>query len=220
MDEDLVSRLRNVEDGFTERKTESASPSDLRRTLVAFANSVPLDKTAILFIGVTDDGNPIGVSSPESLQGKIHDLAKKDCYPPINYQVRVFKCDSKNIVAVLINASNDRPHFSGPTFVRVGSKTVAASEQVYEELIASRNSKTGQILRNKEGLISIRQIDRDQWGREKVRWTVDGRIENCDANVVRLYDVGSGRHLSRPLEKVRINFDDSKRRMMLELLGE
>lgn len=220
MDEDLVPRLRDVEDGFTERKIESASPFDLRRTLVAFANSVPVDKTAVLFIGVGDDGTPMGVSNPDSLQRKIRELAEKDCYPPIRHQVRVIEREGKSIVAVLVNASSERPHFSGPAFVRVGAQSVAASREVYAQLIASRNSKAGQILSKSGELISIRQIDRDQWNREKIRWTIEGRIENCDASVVYLYDIGSMRHFSKPLEKIRINFDDSNRRMMLDILGE
>jgi hypothetical protein len=220
VDEDLVLRLRDVEDGFTERKTESASPFDFRRTLVAFANSVPVDKTAILFIGVSDDGTAVGVTNPDSLQRKIRELAEKDCYPPISHQVRVFEREGKSIVAVLVNASSERPHFSGPAFVRVGSESVAASPQVYEELVASRNSKAGQILRNKENLITLKQILIDRWGRHVPKWTIECRVERCDANVVHLYDIGSGRHFSEPLEKIRINFDDSNRRMMLEIVGE
>lgn len=60
---DLVSRLKNVEDNFTERKLEGAKPEELRRTLVAFANSVPKGRTAVLFIGVTETADIRGVSN-------------------------------------------------------------------------------------------------------------------------------------------------------------
>ena len=70
-DEALLIRLRDHEDGFTERKQEGAASAsaELRKTLVAFANSVPEGKTAILFIGVSDTGAPLGVKNPVLFRG-------------------------------------------------------------------------------------------------------------------------------------------------------
>ncbi len=63
---ELLARLRQPEDNFTERKSEgAASRAELRKTLVAFANSVPEGRTAVLYIGVDDDGTPMGVSNPD-----------------------------------------------------------------------------------------------------------------------------------------------------------
>ena len=138
----------------------------------------------------------------------------------MKYQSQVFTVDGKNDVAVLIEASPERPHFAGPAFVRRGSESVAASKEVYEELIASRNTIAGKLLRNKDQLITFRQIDLDQWSRHKVRYDLECRIETCDAQVVHLYDVGSGRHFTTPLEIVRINADHSKSRLMIEAIGE
>lgn len=216
----LLERLNNNEDGFTERKTEAAKPLEFRQTLVAFANSVPEGQLAVLFIGVANDGKVIGVTNSDSLQKKLREIAESGCYPPIRCQSQVFMVDGKSVVAVLIEASPERPHFAGPAFVRRGSESVAASKEVYEELIASRNTKAGKILRNKDQLITFRQIDLDQWSRHKVRYDLECRIETCDAQVVHLHDVGSGRHFTVPLEIVRINTDQPKRRLMLEAIGE
>ena len=49
--EELLKRLKDHEDNFTERKLEGAKSAELRKTLVAFANSVPEGRLAILFIG-------------------------------------------------------------------------------------------------------------------------------------------------------------------------
>lgn len=221
MNDDIISRLRDNEDGFTERKTEgAANSSELRKTLVAFANSVPEGKTAILFLGVRDDGTPAGLKNPDSLQKTIREVAEKDCYPPIKYQTRVFDNDRKTIMAVLVESSNERPHFSGQAYVRVGSESVAASKQTYEDLIATRNTKAGKILRNKDTGITFRAYSRDTWGRKRVLYTIECRIEQCDAHVVNLYDCGSSRHFSIPLDHITINFDEAKRRMMLEAPAE
>ena len=219
-DEALLKRLKDQEDGFTERKLEGAGSSKFRETLVAFANSVPENLTAILFVGVSDDGRVEGVTNPDSLQRTLRNIAEKDCYPPVKYQSQVLPAEGKNVLAVVVEASPNRPHFSGPSFVRVGSESVRASDEVYEELIASRNTKAGKILRNKDKLVTFRQIDLDQWKRQRIRYEIECRIEKCDAHVADLVDIGSGRHFSAPLDILRINTDQIKRRLMLEAIGE
>jgi predicted HTH transcriptional regulator len=54
-DQELLLKLRNFEDNFVERKTISDN-KDWLKTVVAFANSVPIGYPAILFISVKNDG--------------------------------------------------------------------------------------------------------------------------------------------------------------------
>jgi len=82
---DARRRLADYEDNFTERKPESANAGELRRTLVAFANSVPPERSAILFIGVHDNGQILGCSNPDATQKTIRKIAEQDCYPPITF---------------------------------------------------------------------------------------------------------------------------------------
>ena len=56
----------------------------MTKTLVAFANSVPLDREPVLFIGVKDDGALTGVLNPENAQKDIQTWATELCYPPIS----------------------------------------------------------------------------------------------------------------------------------------
>lgn len=63
-DEELKERLGDAEDAWTERKT-AAHSEDIRKTLVAFANSVPEGEEAILFVGVDNQGNVLGVTDAE-----------------------------------------------------------------------------------------------------------------------------------------------------------
>ena len=49
MAEDVRQRVSDLEDNFTERKLQGTATGDvLRRTLVAFANSVPEHRSAVL----------------------------------------------------------------------------------------------------------------------------------------------------------------------------
>ncbi|MGE0643791.1 MAG: helix-turn-helix domain-containing protein [Nitrospira sp.] len=218
--EALLVRLKDHEDGFTERKPEGAGSAnaELRKTLVAFANSVPEGKTAILFIGVSDTGTPLGVKNPDSLQKTIREVSERDCFPPITCQVRVFESDGKILLAVLVTTSKERPHFAGPAYVRVGSESVKASPKVYEELIASQNTKAGKILRikDKHQRIAFRCYELDRWERQRQVFMIECEIEECDAHYVSLYEGASGRHFSVPLERMLIYPDQSKRMMVLE----
>jgi hypothetical protein len=80
----MAERLKDKEDSYTERKPAGAHDRDIRRTLVAFANSLREDKTAVLFIGVSDDGAIQGISNSDKLQKTIDNICKEQCYPPFD----------------------------------------------------------------------------------------------------------------------------------------
>jgi len=102
---------------------------------------------AVLYIGISDNGEIEGVSNPDSTQKKVKDICK-DCYPPITFSSEVLKVNDKPVVAVMVSPSNNRPHFSGPAYVRRGSASVEASEEIFNELIIGRLSKSHEILNN------------------------------------------------------------------------
>jgi len=145
-DEELKCRLSDFEDGWTERKENIKSTDDIRKTLVAFANSVPDGDEAVLFVGVADGGNIIGVDNPEKAQNSISKTASEWCYPPIKHTARVIGVNGKYIVAAIVQASHNKPHFAGPAFIRSGSQSKKASEEVFNQLIASRISKARPLL--------------------------------------------------------------------------
>ena len=67
---DIWSRLSDGESNFVERKQSAASTDEIRRTIVAFANSVPVGDEAVLFIGVKDDGTIVRKNYPPALHCK------------------------------------------------------------------------------------------------------------------------------------------------------
>ena len=77
------------EDNLLERKVES-DLKDLRKTLVAFANSVKPNHIATILIGEKDDGTIQGVTNPDKIQKNI----RKECdkiYPSIMWRSKVYK---------------------------------------------------------------------------------------------------------------------------------
>ena len=127
------------EDHLLERKTEG-DLKDLLKTMVAFANSVRPEHTAIILIGEKDEGAAAGVTNPDNIQKKIRDEADK-IYPPIIWRSLLYQKDSKDCVRVEIEYSGNTPHFGGAAWVRQGSTTIKATEEIFQKLIDLRSQK-------------------------------------------------------------------------------
>jgi predicted HTH transcriptional regulator len=203
-DKELLSRLRNTEDNFVERKTK-ADCKDWLKTAVAFANSVPIDYPAILFIGVKNNGDfEEGDCNFESLQRTFTKEVNK-AYPPIYYLPKILREGNKECLAVIIPGSSNRPHFAGQAYIRVGPVTKEASDTEFSVLIADRNSKAYEIRKwvNKEVL-----LQRHGSGETE-------RITLIDCNQFYVtYRRKSGLR-SEPLRRLEISFNHNEE--MLEL---
>ena len=216
--ERLLALLKQGEDTFVERKA-THHRDDVVKTLVAFANSVPLDREAVLFIGVTDDGTVTGVSNPQNAQKDIQTWATDFCYPPISVRCELLHgLSPQPVVAVVVSPSKDRPHFSGPSFVREANKSVKASPKVFDELIASHNEKAGTILRHKGEVVTVLFLAAPPTPPDAFPFTrlismnesLDGQIKTCTAQYVELELVNAGRTHSIPLDLVTLATDTTQ----------
>lgn len=204
---ELVGRLKQDEDPYVERKTQGAR-SDVVEALVAFANSVPPGREAVLFLGVRPDKTAVGVGDADKLQRSISEWARNECYPPIAVTYEVLTdIAPRPVLAVIVQASDERPHFAGPAYVRDGSKSVKATRAVYEELIASRNTKAGAIMRHKGDVVTVEEIHRPPYGGPPNRSVQEYRIEGCTAHSVQLSLLSAGTNRSVPLEQVTLSAD-------------
>lgn len=182
----LLSRLGQSEDPWVERKA-SFDETDVRRTLVGFANSVNEGQTAVLFIGARNDGQHPGVRDADDTQKKLAGVATKKCYPPIEYQTCVLKVEvggkTVEVLSVMVPFSKSRPHFGGVAYIRRGSETVEASREVFLELIASQNDKARKLLQFKDKKVTLRF--RSEAG---FSYDIEARVDHCDAHTLRLVD--------------------------------
>lgn len=217
---DLLSRLNDAEDNFVERKSGSAKRDEIRRTVVAFANSVPEGRAAILFLGIRDDGKFDAIPNSDKLQKTVREICEQDCYPPIKFSAEVLMPEGGPILAVVVPASINKPHFAGPAYTRRGSESVVASAEIFEELVSSRNSKCSAILNFKEKVISVIAIQH-KLGLVKpipgasYREKSECRIEKVDTQTVRLRIIGSDRYVTEPLDHVKVSYDEERQRPML-----
>jgi hypothetical protein len=169
-DEELRAALRAPEDNLVERKTEGDT-KDVLKTVVGFANSVEIGRVGILLVGVRNDGTIVGVRSPDETQKSLNQKIAL-AYPRIDYQTRVLAEGAASILCVLVPGSENRPHFAGPAYVRVGSQTIDASEAQYRDLVADHSVK----VRRLRSLIG-KQL-RTDWIKSGPALEINGRISH------------------------------------------
>jgi hypothetical protein len=158
IEDELLERLKDEEDALVERKP-TADKDEIRAAACAFANTVKDPNTGVLFLGVARDGTPNGkMTNPDDTQRQIRNKYLPRCYPPIEgFQTYALTVGGKHAVAVVVHESRNRPHFTGPAYVRVGSETVEASAAKYQELIEERNDLVWALKPWVGRLISVQQ---------------------------------------------------------------
>jgi Putative DNA-binding domain len=216
-DSQLLARMRRPEDHLVERKTAS-DKKDWLKTIVAFANSTPSGLTSVLFIGVTDEGN-FEERQPDfdTIQTTLSRELEK-AYPPIECQSRIIQENGRRALAVIVPDSPNKPHFSGPAFVRRLHKTVAASEQEFSELIARRNSKASKILDHKGKPVTVMNSRFVGPHLAESVWPNNTIVYDCDQFAVVLATGNEAKdRQSFPLEMVMISYDHALGRLMLKL---
>jgi hypothetical protein len=231
----MMDIVWQAEDSLREKKVES-DLKDLLKTMVAFANSVAPDDTAKIFIGEKDDGTVQGVTNAENIQNRVEKEAAK-IYPNIYYRTEVYEREGKQCVCVDIERNGLAPHFGGPAWVRTGSKTVEATDDLYQQMIDQRQSKISVLLRwlNKEITVegtqqptnltvspgSLRMTHPEQ------EWSV-GRhqaiLKLVNAHWV-TFGVQSNQRSPRtdksePIEKLLLSWDDEKQRLKVVVKNE
>ncbi len=205
----LLARLSNAEDSFTERKLEGVSSEDIARTIIGFANSVPLNESGVLFLGIGDKGHIAGVSNPDSLQKTIRQICENKCFPRIEATCAVLEVRKNDHIASVLAAevpfSNRAPHFMGPAFLRVGSETVKVSEQQYDDLFTRRCTKTRQLLDWKNQIITVivrgKKLGETKRLGTNYRGSYECRITECTPHYARFDLLGYGQRCSEPLSQ-------------------
>jgi hypothetical protein len=221
----LLERLRNFEDGLTERKRAIHSNDEIRKAVVSFANSVPEGQTAVLFVGVNDDGTISGVPSVEvdKTQQRVRRICERDCFPSVAiHLIRALDIDGKQVVAFEFGPSRDRPHFAGHAYIRVGSESVKDSSSKLDELIASKNTTAGRLIaaKNKHEhvtlVISAGSLIPGQPHPFVHRREWECTVASCDAQVARFYDIAKQQFWSLPVAFLVFGQDPNWPRLLVE----
>lgn len=140
-------------------------------------------------------------------------------YPRIPYLTRIIHFESKEALAVIIWGSALRPHFSGPAYVRSGSKSVTASEEQYQRFIAERSSIVRALLEYRGKLVSVYAVLYDLRGGGffgKARTT----LIDCNQFYVTLEESGTTTETKRysvPIGRIELSYDFERDTLRLDL---
>jgi hypothetical protein len=191
-EETLRAKLEQAENPWVERK-ESFQEEKVLRALVGFANSVPDgEESAVLFLGASNGRGHPGIADADDAQKKINGLVTGRAYPPIKVFTAVLDVlvggVKKEILCVIVPPSSLKPHFSGAAWVRRGSETVRASEEMLNELIASRNDKVRRLQKFKDKKVMFGLLSRQLGLRIDYE---NARLISVDATTV-VIDTGEG----------------------------
>jgi hypothetical protein len=220
-----VDIVWQAEDSLREKKVES-DLKDLLKTLVAFANSVAPGDSARIFIGEKDNGTVQGVTNTESINRTVAKEADR-IYPPIYYRTEVYEREGRQCVLVTIKHNGQAPHFGGPAWVRQGSRTVLATEELYQQMVDQRQSKVRVLMQwvNKDVTVEGTQRPRPITLEERIVPAFDPEEWSVGLHQATLVAVNghwvtfsvhtsatSRAEMSEPLEKVWLSWDNQKGR--------
>jgi hypothetical protein len=223
VNEHLIARMKDHEDSFVEFKPESG---DFKKTIVAFANSVPPGRDAVLYVGVGDDRKPLGVNNTDSLQKKIRKFCKEQCYPEIEFTTEILRIQDLSVLAIIVPYSPKKPHFAGPAWIRMGTESVRASESLFDDLITSRHAKAEELLKYKDKDVTVVSA-KENPGRPEFRQIISGtdiskgptsytcQVETVTPFFARFRFASDGRHFSEPLGNIVISFDERQSRPLI-----
>jgi len=125
--EELFERIEKGEDLHTEFKEYLPSNEDLAKEIVAFANT---DGGQII-IGVSDDGEIVGVSNLDEVLRRVDDVAYNRCEPPVTVLPETVKVGDKVVMVINVPKGGQRPYrtSSGFFYIRSGNRVRRASRE-------------------------------------------------------------------------------------------
>lgn len=117
---------------------------NIKKEIIAFANT----KGGIIYIGINDEGEVIGLKSPhkdvESLSTMIKEGIINDLVPYCN--IEVIEIDNKEIIALHITSAPNKPYYiaekglkpSG-VYLRLGTSSINATDEIIRKMIVENN---------------------------------------------------------------------------------
>lgn len=131
---DIIKRISNGEDSYTQFKVDISNSDKLAQELVAFSNA----RGGVLIIGVDDDGNIIGADTKniQRINQLIGNVINSHITPPIYPLVKIENISDKKIIVVEIDEGSNKPYSTngGLYLTKAGSDKRKISPQELRRL--------------------------------------------------------------------------------------
>jgi predicted HTH transcriptional regulator len=134
---ELLERIENGEDSYTQFKREAIKAKDLAREFVAFSNA----EGGIIIFGVVDKiGEIVGLTKNEveEIGQLIGNCANENVKPPIHPLMQNILVDDKRLIVVTIKKGVNKPYAtsSGEYYIKSGSDKKKISHEELRRLFA------------------------------------------------------------------------------------
>lgn len=133
---ELIERISNGEDSYTQFKQEAIKAKDLAKELVAFSNA----EGGIIIFGVNDAGDIIGLTSSEieDIGQLVGNCANENVRPPIHPLTENITVADKKLVLVSVPKGVNKPYAtsSGEYYMKSSSDKKKISQEELRRLFA------------------------------------------------------------------------------------
>jgi len=133
---ELIERIANGEDSYTQFKEQAIKAKDLAKEFVAFSNA----EGGIVVFGVADDGDIKGLSSDEieEIGQLVGNTANENVKPPIHPLIKNMTIDDKKVMVIFIKNGTSKPYktSSGVFYTKSGADKKIISDEELRRLFA------------------------------------------------------------------------------------
>ena len=133
---EIIERILNGEDSYTQFKEQIISAKDLSKEFVAFSNA----EGGIIIFGVTDNGEIIGIDKAETkkIGQLVGNCANENVKPPIHPLTENKTVEDKKIIIVTVNKGTNKPYAtsSGSYYTKSSSDKKKISQDELRRLFA------------------------------------------------------------------------------------
>jgi predicted HTH transcriptional regulator len=133
---ELIERISNGEDSYTQFKEQTIKAKDLAKEFVAFSNA----EGGIVIFGVADDGNIKGLSSDEieEVGQLVGNTGQENVKPPIHPLIKNMTIDDKKVMVVFVKNGASKPYktSSGVFYTKSGADKKIISDEELRRLFA------------------------------------------------------------------------------------
>ena len=138
--QEIIERISNGEDSYTQFKQQIISSKDLAKEFVAFSNA----NGGILIFGVDDDENIIGLEKVEveRIGQLVGNVANENIKPPIHPLMQNTVINNKRIVLVFIENGVNKPYrtSNGIFYTKSGADKKIISNEELKRLFSNSNN--------------------------------------------------------------------------------
>jgi ATP-dependent DNA helicase RecG len=132
-EQDLLNMIAAGEGQALEFKRDVSQRSDTAGELIAFANTTG----GTLLVGVTDDGQIVGVSDSDAVMNALANISRDNCRPSLYPLIERVEVRGVAVIAVRIDKRTGPPYEnnSGQCYVRVGATKQLATPQLRARML-------------------------------------------------------------------------------------